>query len=226
MNRSSYNKVKRCPTTVTTDCVEYVGESIPCLDICKGDFLTDVEFNIATKVCELASLTDTSNIQLPDCFVAAWGTKDKTILEFLSFLLDQACLQKDSIESIETQLVKLDPLVTVDYKCCSDNPCVTIGEVKLSVALQNIISCICSLKEVVGTLPAGKTSVVGYIQDLEARVELQTAIINHITEQYESIVTSLTTISSKLNTHKDTINCIISDLDDNGLNTNSCTEIS
>lgn len=224
--RNSYSKVKRCPSMSTTDCIEYVGDSIPCLDICKGDLLTSVEYSIATKVCELVSLTDASNITIPDCFKDAWATKDKTILEFLSFLLTQACEQKTSITNIQDQLIRLDPLVTVDYKCCSDNPCVTVGEVKLSQALENIVNCLCSLKEIIGVLPEGQTSVVSYIQDLESRLELQTSIINHITEQYTEITNSLLTISSKLNTHKETINCVISDLDDNGLNTNGCTQIS
>lgn len=150
-----------CSDVTTTDCVRYNGESVPILGICKGDNLTSVENSILVALAKLVTETDLSNIILPDCLITAFGTRDKTILEFIKFLLEESCTLQAQIDTLNSDLATFQPMVTVDYKCCSDSPCVTIGTVTVTEALQNIINCLCNVIQVLGVkecpLPQGES---------------------------------------------------------------------
>ena len=144
----------RCPEVVSTNCITYQGESIDCLGICKGMTLTKLEDIVVNKICDLATLTNMSVIDFTHkCpwIATAWNNAhpgnhpnvDNTILNILNFILDELCVLQAEITVLQTPV---EPKVTLDYACCSTNSCVTTGKVTLSVALQNIINCICEVK--------------------------------------------------------------------------------
>lgn len=199
------------PIVGTTNQITWVGGDIECLGVCNGARLTTLQATIIDKLCTLVNSADVSNLQLPDCFVDAWGTQDKTILNFLNFILQTACDQQKTIEQLQVGVENVDPLVTVDYKCCSDNPCVTTGTVKLSIALQNIINCLCSLKEELEDSKLQVTAAIAVAQQaLTTAQQTQNQLIN--TNQ------SIQGLSSRLNNAECKINCIITNATDSGIN--------
>lgn len=202
----SYN---RCPEVVSTNCVTYQGADIPCLGICKGSNLSVVEMAIANRLCELSDLTDATIITVPACIIAAWnaGQEDKTILNLLQFALDQICVLQAEITVLQTPV---EPKVTLDYACCSTNSCVTTGKVTLSVALQNIINCICGLKSEVSILEST-------VQSLQSEVIILNAQINDPTNGIGALQNQLTTQQLTINNLQKDIICILSVVD-----TSSC----
>lgn len=192
----------RCPEVVSTNCIEYRGADIPCLGICKGSNLSVVEMAIANRLCELSDLTDATIITVPACIIAAWnaGQEDKTILNLLQFALDQICVLQAEITVLQTPV---EPNVTLDYACCSTNPCVTTGTVTLSVALQNIITCICGLKSEVSILEST-------VQSLQSEVIILNAQINDPTNGIGALQNQLTTQQIDISTLKSDVICIIS----------------
>lgn len=213
------------PVKATTNEVLWVGGDIDCLGICNNSRLTTVQTKMANAICDLITTTNIDDIVIPECFKEAFATSNPVIVDFITLLLQTACTQKGQIETIEGSLETLNPLVSVDYKCCSDNPCVTTGVVKLNVALENIIQCICSLKEYVGVIPDGQTSVVGYITSLQNTVNFLTGIVNNYSNEIIALQNGLQTASAKIVVLEGKVNCIISNLDDQDLNPNSCTQI-
>lgn len=199
----------RCPEVVSTNCVTYQGADIPCLGICKGSNLSVVEMAIANRLCELSDLTDATIITVPACIIAAWnaGQEDKTILNLLQFALDQICVLQAEITVLQTPV---EPKVTLDYACCSTNSCVTTGKVTLSVALQNIITCICGLKSEVSTLEST-------VQSLQSEVIILNAQINDPTNGIGALQNQLTTQQLTINNLQKDIICILSVVD-----TSSC----
>lgn len=199
----------RCPEVVSTNCITYQGADIPCLGICKGSNLSVVEMAIANRLCELSDLTDATTITVPECIIAAWnaGQKDKTILNLLQLALDQICVLKAEITVLQTPV---EPKVTLDYACCSTNSCVTTGKVTLSVALQNIITCICGLKSEVSTLEST-------VQSLQSEVIILNAQINDPTNGIGALQNQLTTQQLTINNLQKDIICILSVVD-----TSSC----
>lgn len=199
----------RCPEVVSTNCIEYRGADIPCLGICKGSNLSVVEMAIANRLCELSDLTDATIITVPACIIAAWnaGQEDKTILNLLQFALDQICVLQAEITVLQTPV---EPKVTLDYACCSTNSCVTTGKVTLSVALQNIINCICEVKSEVSTLKST-------VQSLQSEVIILNAQINDPTNGIGALQNQLTTQQLTINNLQKDIICILSVVD-----TSSC----
>lgn len=122
-----------------------MGDDIPCLNICYGDGLTELQNQIATKLCELVGDVDMSTVVIPGCLLSAWNglEQDKTILNLFNFALQTSYQQQAQLNSLPTTN---DPIITLDYKCCVDNPCFESVEVKISTHLQQIINCICELK--------------------------------------------------------------------------------
>lgn len=199
----------RCPNPTTTNCIEWVGDDIPCLDICKGDSLTVLQNAIAEKLCELVALTDASNIVIPECLRIAWGTQDKEILTFLQFILDNACSLQSQIDSINGTIANFNPLVTVDYKCCSDNPCVTTGTVTLSVALQNIINCLCTQKEEIEALSQTVITNSNLVLSLQQQVQAQQNLTNSLITTLSQISVRLTNTENDISDISDRVDCIV-----------------
>jgi len=192
----------RCPEVVSTNCITYQGADIPCLGICKGSNLSVVEMAIANRLCELSDLTNATTITVPACIIAAWnaGQEDKTILNLLQFALDELCVLQAEITVLQTPV---EPKVTLDYACCSTNSCVTTGKVTLSVALQNIINCICEVKSEVSTLKST-------VKSLQREVIVLNAQINDPTNGIGALQNQLTTQQISIATLQSTVACIIS----------------
>ena len=208
----------RCPEVVSTNCITYQGESIDCLGICKGMTLTKLEDIVVNKICDLATLTNMSVIDFTHkCpwIATAWNNAhpgnhpnvDNTILNILNFILDELCVLQAEITVLQTPV---EPKVTLDYACCSTNSCVTTGKVTLSVALQNIITCICGLKSEVSTLEST-------VQSLQSEVIILNAQINDPTNGIGALQNQLTTQQLTINNLQKDIICILSVVD-----TSSC----
>jgi hypothetical protein len=155
----------------------YCGET---LVACKGTRLATMQVAILDRICELEGVTDMTSISIPCVLYQAWGTQDPTILNYIQYLLDNACDQKAVVDTLPTTN---DPSVSIEYCCCSNiDGCGTTVTVSLSTHIQNIITCLCNLKEEVGvlkgeveTLYATKQSVA----DTNGRIDcLRAALIN------------------------------------------------
>lgn len=181
MSRSSTNKVKRCPNTMTTNCIEWLGEDIPCLSVCYGDTLTDVENAIALKLCELVGDVDMSKVTIPDCLLTAWNNlnEDKTIFYLFDFILDQYCIQQSEITALQSSLATNDPIFNLNYcSDCLNNPCNTKVDITVSEHLQNILNCLCELNDKVKTLEGqlGDLTLNPYSTVLQAITDLKTRV--------------------------------------------------
>lgn len=76
---------------VSSNCVIWQGPDIPCIDLCKGDSISDVTFKVATELC---TLVDQLSLTTPgfnlDCFPPICP-KPENIHDLIQFILDQLC---------------------------------------------------------------------------------------------------------------------------------------
>lgn len=98
--------------------VIWEGPSIPCLQLCKGDTVSDVIYNIAKEVCSIIEDLDTNNIDY-SCIIDKSRTYGKVDLFLLfSLLLENDCKIKDlldaKINANDTTELLVDSL---DLKC-------------------------------------------------------------------------------------------------------------
>jgi len=147
-NKSNYTPYKH-----TTDEILWNGGEIPCLGICNNITLTQLETDIANKVCELIELTDATDLVLPDCLIVSWQTRDKTVLEFIKFLLDEYCTQQAVNAQLQDEINTVNPQITLEYCCCNEaSGCGTSVTLTLSDHLQKILNCLCEQAARITTL--------------------------------------------------------------------------
>lgn len=141
--------LKRCPDIQSSDCVKFVGESNECLDYCKGQSVSEVIEQIGIETCTIKENTDVSEQVIPSCslnFYQAQVYPEKNVKNLIDFLAKFDCNLQSQIDLINSNFSTYQPTVTVDWKCLSQNPCVTTGTVDLTTAIQNIINAYCNLE--------------------------------------------------------------------------------
>lgn len=187
-----------CPPT-TTNCVSWQGPDIPCLGIETNCSITLIMETFATNICNLVGEVDMSSIILPACLVQAWGTKDPTILNFINLLLQESCTLQAEINTINSTLTGFNPLITVDFSCCSNNPCVVTGTVTLSQAIENIITCICGVINTNDNLQSQINDLTSSVNTLTNSVTTQQAQITTINANYTSLFSLVSALQGQVN---------------------------
>ncbi len=197
-NNSSNLLENRCPNPTTTDCITYNGPDIPCLNIQRGCILSTVECAIATKLCELVGDVDMSSIVIPQCFIDGWGTQDLTILNLIQFILNQGCLQQELLASViagTTPIENLNPIITVTYpQCCTPSACGGGITVSISQHLTNVLTCLCNIYTLLGTLPNQYSNFGCAINQLNNSL---TQIVNYLNGQVPYIANTISALNAQ-----------------------------
>jgi hypothetical protein len=106
---------------VSSNCVIWQGPDIPCIDLCKGDSISDVTFKIATELC---TLVDQLDIQYFDvsCFPPICP-KPENIHELIQFILDKLCELDAAVIEANTNAKSKDGSLCPDNCIVSIAPC-------------------------------------------------------------------------------------------------------
>lgn len=83
-------------TKTSSSCVIWQGPDIPCIELCKGDSITDVVYELAMKLCEITSgVIDLSTLDFK-CLVPTGIAEPTTIIQALQLLIDKQCFFEDN----------------------------------------------------------------------------------------------------------------------------------
>lgn len=74
---------------ISSNCVIWQGPDIPCINLCKGDTVSDVIAKLATELCDVLTQIDVTTLDL-SCFNLT-GCEPKDLQAFLQFLIDKIC---------------------------------------------------------------------------------------------------------------------------------------
>ena len=67
------NTEKESCSPISSNCVVWQGPDLPCLNLCKGDSVSDVVYKLAVEVCDLQANTGLSTVDLT-CLVQVCQT--------------------------------------------------------------------------------------------------------------------------------------------------------
>jgi len=90
---SNYTKEGCSPTS--SNCVVWQGPDIDCINLCKGDSITDVTFNLATELCDVLTLLDISTYEL-GCIVPE-NPEPEDLRALLELIVSKVC----ALEAVE-----------------------------------------------------------------------------------------------------------------------------
>lgn len=80
---------------VSSNCVIWQGPDIPCINLCKGDTVSDVVAKLATELCNLIDMFDIDQYDLACLNVGNCGPKD--FQELIQLLIDRICALEGGI---------------------------------------------------------------------------------------------------------------------------------
>lgn len=83
------SKSSKCLPTSST-CVRWEGPSIACLDICHGDSIEKVVYDLSSIVCSTKDALDISTLNF-DCLVPAGQVNPTTLNQLLQLLITKSC---------------------------------------------------------------------------------------------------------------------------------------
>ena len=76
-------------TNMSSNCVIWEGPDIPCINLCKGDSITDVIYKLATELCKLLDIVDLSTYDLK-CFKGG-VCQPADFHAFMQLIIDKIC---------------------------------------------------------------------------------------------------------------------------------------
>jgi hypothetical protein len=80
---------QRSCTPLSSNCVTWQGPDISCINLCKGDSISDVTYKVAVELCTLLDELKVSGFDV-SCFPPI-SPRPETIKDIIQFILDQIC---------------------------------------------------------------------------------------------------------------------------------------
>lgn len=168
---------------IASNCVIWAGEDIPCINLCKGDTISDVTFKLATELCTILDYLKVSGYDL-SCFnLASCGPNN--FQELIQFLINRICaLENIDPATVTTTTTTTDTtrsaLVT-DYLMLAA-PCFGGGTVSLVTYVQQIANKICDLITEISVINASISSLQTQVTTLQTTVA---GLTNYTTPEFE-----------------------------------------
>lgn len=96
---SSNNSEQGCGS-VSSNCVVWQGPDVPCINICKGDTVSDVVADLATKLCSLLAELDLDAIDLT-CLNLDAQNIPTNLTELIQVIIDKTCSLSGRCDALE-----------------------------------------------------------------------------------------------------------------------------
>lgn len=151
---SSYNK-GTCVET-SSNCVVWEGPDLPCIQLCKGDSISDATFKLATAFCDFKATLDLSDFDLKCLFEAcqACPEPDKSFKNVIGLIRDKICDLEEAIANLNpTNVVETEPF-DVNMKCLAvtDGSGNILNDDTQNEQVQAIIDQVCVSKTDIGLI--------------------------------------------------------------------------
>lgn len=88
----------KCGEPVSSNCVVYNGNNIPCIPLCNGDTVSDVEYKLGQQLCYIQSLLNMSTVDLSCIYTPCPSCQNPTTpVGVLQVMVDYMCHLADII---------------------------------------------------------------------------------------------------------------------------------
>jgi len=86
----------------SSNCVTWQGPNLPCINLCKGDSVSDVVYKLAVELCEIKDATDLTDLDLNCILDLCQNTQDPplTTAAVLQVIIDGLCCSVNGLTSV------------------------------------------------------------------------------------------------------------------------------
>ena len=143
--RSNSNKENCSP--ISSNCVVWRGPDLPCINLCKGDSVSDVVYKTAVEVCQLKEDLGLSDIDLT-CLVQVCQTTpepEKTLTNILTLLVNKVCCLSDIVKNIPNPGTPyVEPTISLTSYCAELTANGVLTSLVLSDLVKRIATVLCN----------------------------------------------------------------------------------
>lgn len=103
--QSSSDKENCSP--ISSNCVIWQGPSISCINLCKGDSVSDIVYKLAVELCDIQETSSLTSVQF-DCLLTICGSTTKpdlTLAAVLQFIINKICCTYEELTTAIDNLV-------------------------------------------------------------------------------------------------------------------------
>lgn len=130
---------KPCSPT-SSNCVIWQGPDIPCINLCKGDSISDITYKLATELCTVLDYLNVANYDLTCFNINSCGPDDFTKL--LQFIIDRVC----ALENVDANVSVQNGSASCPTECfVTAADCFGLGTVNLTDYVMSIGEKICDI---------------------------------------------------------------------------------
>ena len=155
---SSSSEKNNC-VPVSSNCVTWQGPDIPCINLCKGDSVSDIVYKLADELCTIKASTDLTDIDF-NCILTLCGNTPEpelTIAAVFQVIIDGLCCSVEGLTSVTDGLTSrtsdlyTEPTLTLPLclQYVSPETGLPVTTLVLSEYVLNLASAFCSLKATV-----------------------------------------------------------------------------
>jgi hypothetical protein len=97
--QSSSDKENCSP--ISSNCIIWQGPNISCINLCKGDSVSDIVYKLAIELCEIQETSSLTSVQF-DCLLTLCGSTTKpelTLAAVLQFIINKICCTYDELNT-------------------------------------------------------------------------------------------------------------------------------
>jgi hypothetical protein len=93
MTPSKSNKLKENCSPISSNCVVWQGEDLPCIGLCRGDSISDVTYKLAEEICSIKNNFNLTDVDLECILTVCKPTPEpaKTIGNILNLIINKVC---------------------------------------------------------------------------------------------------------------------------------------
>jgi hypothetical protein len=95
MGRPNNLRKNNC-APISSNCITWQGPDIECINLCKGDSISEVTYKLACKLCTLLGMTDPAEYDL-SCLSLTKCDLPKDFNELLQLIIDTICSIQESL---------------------------------------------------------------------------------------------------------------------------------
>lgn len=173
-------------TPISSNCVIWQGPDIDCINLCRGDSISDVTAKLATELCQILDWVDVDTFDLT-CFNPVCPTMEN-IHDLIQFLIDKLCALNECCTNVATAASSITsslasrPAGTACPDCLvTVSPCFYIVNSSGDTITQM------QLTEYARTIGARICTIIGEITDINTTLAQQQAQINYILLNYAPV---------------------------------------
>lgn len=174
MTPSKSNLNKESCSPISSNCIIWQGPDLSCINLCTGDSVSDVIYNLAVEICKIKDELNLEDVDLK-CLIdncALCPDPQKTLEVVLQLLIDKVCTLQELIDAIvnpsnEELTVRLAQCF---YDTFTDGNGDLTNPVKISDYVSAIAQKVCSLISKVEGLEDDVVSLQDQLDNHEVRI--------------------------------------------------------